>query len=58
MMGVAATSKVVTSSDTIGRAITVQPGNCKWVTAIKAVNATGWSIPPFIILVGKLYQAA
>lgn len=28
MMGVAATSKVVTSSDTIGRATVVQPGNC------------------------------
>ena len=58
MMGVAATSKVVTSSDTIGRAITVQPGNREWVTAIEAVNATGWSIPPFIILAGKLHQAA
>ena len=27
MMGVAATSKVVTSSDTVGRATVVQPGN-------------------------------
>ena len=27
MMGVAATSKVVTSADTIGRATVVQPGN-------------------------------
>ena len=55
MMGVAVTSKVVTSSDTIGRAITVQPGNREWVTAIEAVNATGWSILPFIILAGKLH---
>ena len=54
-MGVAVTLKVVTSSNTIGRAITMQPGNYKWVTAIKAVNATRWSILPFIILVGKLY---
>ena len=27
MMGVAATSKVITSSDTVGRATVVQPGN-------------------------------
>jgi hypothetical protein len=57
-MGVAAILKVVTSSDTIGRAITMQPGNCEWVTAIEAVNATRWSILPFIILAGKLYQVA
>jgi hypothetical protein len=57
-MGVAATSKVVTSSDTIGRAIAIQPGNREWVTAIKGINATGFSIPPFLILAGKLHQAA
>ena len=54
-MGVAATLKVVISSDTIGRAVAIQPGNCEWVTAIEGVNATGWVIPPFIILLGKLY---
>jgi hypothetical protein len=58
MMGVAATSKVVTSSDTIGRAIAIQPGNREWVTAIEAVNATGWALPPFLILAGKMHQAA
>ena len=56
-MGIAATSKVVTSSDIIGRAVTVQPGNRKWVTAIEGINATGWVIPPFVILSGKLHQA-
>ena len=55
IMGITATLKVVTSSNTIGRVITIQPDNYKWVIAIKAVNATGWSILPFIILVGKLY---
>ena len=39
-MGVAATLKVITSFNTIGCAITVQLGNYKWVTAIKAVNIT------------------
>ena len=55
IMGVTATLKVVTSSNTIGCIITMQSGNCKWVIAIKAVNITRWSIPPFIILAGKLH---
>ncbi|KAH5052533.1 hypothetical protein HBI73_232670 [Parastagonospora nodorum] len=57
-MGVAATSKVVTSADTTGRATTVQPGNREWVITIKCINASGWSIPPFVILSGKLHQAS
>ena len=57
MMGVAATSKVVTSADTIGRATVIQPGNREWVTAIECINASGWSLPPFMILAGKLHQA-
>jgi hypothetical protein len=58
MMGVAATSKVVTSSDTIGRATVVQPGNREWVTTIECINASGWRLPPFVILSGKLHQAS
>jgi hypothetical protein len=58
MMGVAATSKVVTSSDTIGRAAVVQPGNRDWVTTIESINASGWCLPPFVILSGKLHQAS
>lgn len=58
MMGVASTSKVVTSSDTVGRAIAIQPGNREWVTVIETINAAGWALPPFVILAGKLHQAA
>jgi hypothetical protein len=58
MMGVASTSKVVTSSDTVGRATVVQPGNREWVTTIECINALGWSLPPFVILAGKLHQAS
>ena len=58
MMGVAATSKIVTSSNTIGRAMTVQPGNRDWVTTIEGINMSGWSIPPFVILAGKVHQAS
>ena len=41
IIGVALTSKVVTSSDTVSRAAVVQPGNREWVTTIKCVNALG-----------------
>jgi len=58
MMGVAATSKVVTGSDTVGRAKTVQPGNRDWVTTIEGISASGWLIPPFVILAGKVHQAS
>ncbi|EFQ94160.1 hypothetical protein PTT_08258 [Pyrenophora teres f. teres 0-1] len=58
MMGVAATSKVVTSSDTVGRAATVQPGNRDWVTTIECINASGWCLPPLVILSGKQHQAS
>jgi hypothetical protein len=58
MMGIASTSKVVTSSDTISRATVVQPGNREWVTTIECINASGWSIPPFVILSGRLHQAS
>jgi hypothetical protein len=52
IIGVAATSKVVTSSNTVGWAATVQPGNRDWVTTIECINASGWC-PPFVILSGK-----
>jgi hypothetical protein len=58
MMGVTATSKIGTSSDTTDRATVVQPGNRDWTTTIECINASGWSIPPFIILSGKLHQAS
>jgi hypothetical protein len=54
-MGVAVILKVITSSNTIGRAITMQLGNCEWVIAIKLINVARWSILLFIILAGKLY---
>jgi hypothetical protein len=56
-MGVIATSKVVTSSDTVGRATVIQPGNWEWTTAIEGINASGWVIPPFVIHAGKVHQS-
>jgi hypothetical protein len=56
MMGVASTSNVATSFDTVGRATVVQPGNREWVTTIECINASGWSIPPIMILSAKSHQ--
>lgn len=59
MMGVGGSSlKVVTSADTVGRAIHIQPGNRDWVTTIECICAAGWSLPPFIILSSKLHQTS
>ena len=55
-MGVASTSKVVTSSDRVGRVAIIQPGNREWVTAIECINASGWCLPPLVILSGKVHQ--
>ena len=54
-MGVISTSKVITSSERQGRPRTIQPGNREWVSVIEGINSTGWSIPPFIILSGKVH---
>ena len=53
-MGLIATAKVVTRAEYCRRFIT-QPGNREWVTAIEAVNASGWALPPCIIFKGKVY---
>jgi hypothetical protein len=57
-MGIIATSKVVTRTDRAGRPRTVQPGNREWVTAIEAISATGYLVPPLIILEAIMHQAA
>ncbi|EMD66194.1 hypothetical protein COCSADRAFT_34769 [Bipolaris sorokiniana ND90Pr] len=54
-MGVAGTLKVVISSERVGWAVVVQPGNREWVIVIECVNASGWSLLLFVILSGKVY---
>ncbi len=58
MMGVIATAKVVTSSESRNRPKTAQPGNREWVSIIQGVNSYGWSIPPFIIFKGQCHLSA
>ena len=54
-MGVISTAKVITASD---RAcpVSIQPGNREWVTVIESINASGWSLPPMVILKGQMQQ--
>src|ERR1051326_8135076 len=51
-MGVITTRMVITGSERRSAPKSLQPGNTEWVTAIAAVNVTGWSVPPFIIFKG------
>jgi hypothetical protein len=41
----------------VGRATTIQLGNRHWTTSIECINASGWALPPFIILEGKVHQS-
>jgi len=54
-IGIAGTSKIVTSSERVGRAVTIQPGNRERVTTGECINAYRWAIPPFIIFPGKVH---
>ena len=56
-IGVISTLKVITTLDRKGRLRTIQPGNREWVRSIKAINAKGWYVLPFIIFAAKTYQA-
>jgi hypothetical protein len=58
MMGKITTQLVVTGLERRGWPKSIQPGNREWVTAIAAINAAGWSVPPFIILAGQYYLSA
>jgi hypothetical protein len=58
MMGKITTQLVVTGSERRGRPKSIQPGNREWVTLIQAINATGWTIPPFLIFAGKYHLSA
>ncbi len=40
------------------RVCSIQPGNRKWVTVIECINVLGFTIPPFIIVKGKIHLAS
>jgi hypothetical protein len=54
-MGLISTQKVVTRIDMYGKGRRLlQPGNREWVTAIEAIGADGYSLPPCVIFKGKV----
>jgi hypothetical protein len=57
-MGKITTQLVVTASERRGRPKAIQPGNREWVTLIAAINAAGWSVPPFLIFAGQYHLSA
>jgi hypothetical protein len=52
-MGILSGAKVVTSRERRGRPRAKQPANREWVTAIQAVCADGWIVPPYFVVKGK-----
>ncbi|KAL2885580.1 hypothetical protein HOO65_070042 [Ceratocystis lukuohia] len=58
MMGPIVSGMVVTGAERRGTAKPVQPGNREWATVIQAINAEGWVIAPFIVVVGRYHLAS
>jgi hypothetical protein len=58
MMGVIASSMVVTGTESRATPKKVQPGNREWVTAIESISAEGWALPPFIIVAGQYHLSS
>jgi hypothetical protein len=58
MIGKITTQLIITGSERRGRPKAIQPGNREWVTVIAAINAAGWSVPPFLIFAGKYHLSA
>ncbi|KAL1955563.1 hypothetical protein VTO42DRAFT_8442 [Malbranchea cinnamomea] len=58
LMGIIATTRVVTGSEKNLCPNLIQPGNQEWITVIQGVNASGWFLPPMFILKGKNHQAS
>ena len=57
MMGVITASLIITHSEKRGKAKAIQPGNREWSTVIECINASGWCIPPFVIVKGTYHLA-
>ena len=53
VMGQISSEMVVTTSDRRGRPRAAQQGNREWVTVIQGIGATGYALPPYIIVAGQ-----
>ena len=55
-MGLIAIIKVVSRAEMPGKPWLIQPGDHEWVTTIKCINSTRWSVLSTIIFKGKRYR--
>ena len=53
-MGLISAQKVVMRTECYGRRPILQPGNREWVTAIEAICADVYSLPPCVIFKGQV----
>ena len=58
VMGQISSETVVTTSDRRGRPRAVHQGNREWITVIQGVGSTGYAVPPFIIVAGKVHLSS
>jgi hypothetical protein len=58
MMGRANPYVIITGTERRGRPKSIRPGNREWATVIQGINAAGWAIPPYLIVVGKNHISA
>lgn len=58
MMGIITNTMVVTSAERRSNVKKRQPGNREWATVIQGVGATGYCVPPFIIVSGKFHLSS
>ncbi|KAL1952664.1 hypothetical protein VTO42DRAFT_4565 [Malbranchea cinnamomea] len=56
LMGIIATTRVVTDSEKNLRPNLIQPENRELATVIQGVNASGWYLPPMFIVKGKNHR--
>jgi hypothetical protein len=49
---------VVTSAERQNRPRTTQQGNREWVTVIQGVSSYGYTVPPYIIVAGKVHLSS
>ena len=49
---------VVTTSDRRGRPRAVHQGNREWITVIQGIGSYGYTLPPFIIVAGKVHLSS
>jgi thiazole synthase ThiGH ThiG subunit len=53
-MGLISSQKIVTRAEYYDRRSILQPGNPEWVTAIEAICADGYILPPYVIFKDKV----